>query len=222
MTKQKTKKRPKLAKEKWHARIELYREYAAVELNHPAGLIEKEVAIDSLGPVFANVPVGTGLLPRNVLLYEKQNGEERVGIFIEAKRYTFRTPSREYKLPMPGFVFVGKGTAYHLYAVEAGDWPGQQTRLHWPPMTNIMPGANICTGTVKVPTCAPATIWEAWAQLMGAYFTPHAIGGRSKPYKSVVDFWEHLQTVETFPYEELVPMDTPRTVGELIKNSGGW
>lgn len=216
MTKQKNKKAT-LSKEKWHARIDLYRDYADVKLDHPTGWIEKQVAIDSLGQVFANIPVGTGLLPRNVLFYEKQSGQERIGIFIDARRHTFRMPDREYCVPMPGFVFVGTGSQYHLYAVEAADWPGERTRLHWPPMTNIMQTSSICTGTVKVPSCAPDTVWAAWTQLMGAYFTPHAIGGRSKSYESVIDFWAHLETVEAFPYEELVPMDTPRTVGDLIR-----
>lgn len=210
------KKTTKLPKAQWYAQLSLYRDYAEVHLNHPAGMVEKQVAIDSLGPVFANVPVGTGLLPHNVLFYEKRGGEPRIGIFIEPKQHTFRTPNREYVLPMPGFVFVGAGRQYHLYAVEAG-WPGAYTRLYWPPMTNIMPMASICTGTVKVPNCTSDTVWEAWAQLMGAYFTPHAIGGRSKSYPSVIEFWEHLETVGEFPYDELVPMDAPRTVGGLIK-----
>lgn len=221
MTNQKTKKPPKLLREKWAARISLYRDYAAVEMNHPEGLLEKQVAIDSLGPVFANVPVGTGLLPRNVLFYEKQNGEPHLGIYIEPKRHTFRTPDREYKLPMPGFVFVGKGQSYSLYAVEAVDWPGPRTRLYWPPMTNIQGGGSMCIGTVKVPSCAPDTIWDAWAALMGAYFTPHAIEHRSKSHKSVITFWEHLETVDAFPYDELVTMNKPRTLEELLRGEGG-
>jgi PRTRC genetic system protein B len=217
MTNQKTIKKPKLVREKWAARISLYRDHAYVEMDHPEGLLEKQVALDSLGPVFANVPVGTGLLPRNILFYEKQNGEQRIGIYIEPDRYTFRTPDREYKLPMPGFVFVGQAQRYSLYAVAETDWPGQRTRLYWPPMTNIMGGGFMCTGTVKVPSCAPDTIWGAWAALMSAYFTPHAIEHRSKSHTSVIEFWEFLETVDAFPYDELVPMDKPRTLEELLK-----
>lgn len=209
--------KPKLVREKWAARICLYRDHAFVELHHPEGRIEKQVTLDSLGPVFANVPVGTGLLPRNVLFYEKQNGELHLGIYIEPKRYTFRTPEREYKLPMPGFVFVGQAQRYSLYAVAETDWPGPRTRLYWPPMTNIMGGGSMCIGTVKVPFCEPGTIWEAWAALMGAYFTPHAIEKRSQSYESVITFWEFLETADAFPYDELVPMDKPRTLEELLR-----
>lgn len=201
----------------WQARITLFHDHAGVEIQRGAGVVDKQVSIDSLGPVFANIPVGTGLLPQNVLFYERQEGE-RVGIYIEPGRHKFMMPKRTYDLPMPGFVFVGKGKSYQLYAVKPCVWPQANTRLYYAPMTNIMNGGNVCAGTVKVPTCTVGKIWQAWTALKGAYFTPHAIENRSKTHKSILEFWDYLETVDEFPYDELLPMKTHQTVNHLLRD----
>lgn len=207
-----TKKSKKVQQPNWRARVTLHTMFAEVEVNGDGGIMHKRVALADVAGTFSGVPVGTGLLPQDVLFVQHAAGKARVGVFVRPQRHRLLTIQQAYELPMPGFVFVGQGGTYELYAVKGAERPSLNAQLYYPPLPNIFEGGNICAGEMTFPTCTVSNIWEVWGMVATSYFTGHLTGGRCQSHKSILDLWHamHLDAAyaaETavFPDEELVP-----------------
>lgn len=176
----------------------------------------KQVALESVAGVFNDVPVGTGLLPQNILFIEHARGNARVGVYVPAGTHKLLTLQQSYNLPMPAFVLVGQGHSYELYAVK-GEWPDRYTEMFYPPMPNIFPDGSVCAGEMTFPQCEPGNIWKVWEMVEGSYFTGHLTGGRCKSHKSIFDLWHemHLAGADTFPNDELV--STEKTLWQVMR-----
>lgn len=191
----------------YSARVTLFPLYAEVEVNDGAGKMHKRVELTTVASVFSNVPVGTGALPRNTLFIDRSGGGMRIGVYVPPAMHKLLTPSMSYYLPMPGFVFVGNGRSYSLFAVKGDEWPNERTILYYPPLPNVYPGGGVCAGEMTFPNCEKKTIWRAWDMVATSYFTGHLLNGRSASHeKSVFDLWHELHLGETavFPEDELV------------------
>lgn len=211
------KNRTKKSTPNWRARVTIHTMFAEVEVPTSGGIKTKQVALESVAGVFNDVPVGTGLLPKNVLFIEHAQGGARIGVYVPAGTHTLRTLQQTYNLPMPALVLVGQGMAYQLYALKGDQWPNRQTEMYYPPMPNIFPGNVICAGEMTLPTCEPRNIWSVWEMVAGSYFTGHLTSERCKTHQSIFDLWHemHLSNAETFPEDELV--STNKTMWNVMR-----
>jgi PRTRC genetic system protein B len=162
------------------------------------------VDLADLAGAFTDLPISSGMLPPNTLFWQRKQGMDRLGIYVPPGRYQATWSKQTYNLPMPGFVFVGWGTAYQIYAVKA--YPAAGSGLFNAPTPNIHPGSSVCTGTAKFPKCAADTIQRAFEFFWASGFTPHLTAKRCKSHpENVRDLWNELDGKGEFPLDELVP-----------------
>lgn len=169
------------------------------ETYHPA-------AVEDLAACFTNVAAASSYLPPNTLFWRRQAGVERVGIYVPPACYRLSWNGTLYKLPMPGFVFVGQGRTYWVFALKEAGYPTPATHLYAAPVPNIVENGHMCTGSVPFPECSPATVYEAFRAFVESPFTPHHVNGRCISHPNDVRaLWEELAGCEEFPLEELRP-----------------
>jgi len=213
-----TRRRKRAKKVDWKARITIFDETAQVEIPRENEIVQKLVSLEALIHAINGTYADTGFLPPNILTY--QNGSD--GIFVAMyqppQKRRLRTPHKIYDIPMPGFIFVGIGRRYDLFAVQGNEWPSAETKLFHPPTPNVYDNAGVCSGELTFPICGPDTITQAWRMAVEeSVFTNHLIGNRCKSYpRNVLDLWEALtqSDAETFPDDELVFANS--TLGEII------
>lgn len=180
---------------------------------------------DDLAGALGGFDIASGTLPRNCLFWQKRDGLERVGIYIPPQVWGLRvepTTRVNRRIPLPGFVFVGHGQTYQLWALRADPWnaggqlePG--TILYEAPVPNAQPG-GICRGNVEMPEAGAGTIWEAARAFFESGFNNHLSNGKSVKYPGgVLALWKelHKAKAEAYPLDDLV--ETRRTLGSVVR-----
>lgn len=183
------------------------------------------VAAKDVASAFSPFGADTGLLPPGTLFWQKKGGQARIGVYAEpaARTLRFDPGGREVSLraPLPGLVFVGKGTRYQVYAVKAR--PARETDLLYKsPLPNVYDDGAICAGSVTFPKCGPATIWAAFETFFESLFNYDLQGGRIAPSgddgrEGVVEILRGLKRKAEFPLDRLLPQGHPATMRELIR-----
>ncbi len=79
---------------------------------------------------FSNEPIDSGWLPANIMRWGRSNRGEWMMQFYPPRRYDIvlsnnRSKSISLNLPMPGFVFLGCGTNYWIWAVRCKQFDPQ-------------------------------------------------------------------------------------------------
>lgn len=168
----------------------------------------------------AGLNLGTPLLPRNCLFWQRNKAAERLAIYIEPQVWAVNMAAHNeaddqsrqrgntrhtWRVPLPGLVWIGADAEYSLYAVKEAGWPGPETELFRAPCPNV--GDHICLGNVKFPAAGAATIWPAWTLFVESDFNNHLANGKSREYStSVLMMWRRLHNAEadTYPLADLV------------------
>jgi len=164
----------------------------------------------------AGLNIGTPLLPRNCLFWQRSKEGERLAIYIEPQVWTVNVVAsaesdgearqrHTWRVPWPGLVWVGAGVKYGLYAVKGVEWPGPDTELFRAPCPNV--SDHICQGNVKFPTAGAATIWPAWELFVESDFNNHLANNKSRECPtSVLMMWGRLHNAaaDTYPPDDLV------------------
>jgi len=148
-----------------------------------------EIGPDDLASAFSGIPLSTGLLPRNCLSYARRDGQELISIYIPPGRHTlvaWLDPEQkaEFDLPLPGFVFVGQGVQYRIFAIKQR--PGNRERLFRPPLPNVFGDGRICAGNVNFPPCTAKTIHEAARLFFTSEFNHDLAQSKSAEYQENV------------------------------------
>lgn len=165
------------------------------------------VRASDVAEAFNNFGASTGLLVDDTLFWETENGQTRIGIYIPPARYTLQLADvRKSKLAvsMPGFVFVGQGKAYSLFAVTKRPTAGGDT-LYQAPLPNVHTNGQICFGNVRIPTCAPDTIKKAFNLFFESEFNNHLSAGKIK--RKDIELMRYLRDLhgKRIPSKMLVP-----------------
>ena len=173
------------------------------------------VAVQDVVGACTRMALNSGLLPPNALFWKQEANQVTLGIYVPARRWRVRTAEREYRLPLPPFVFVGSGTAYQITAVKAQPFPslspesaGKQVRLYHAPCPNVHSTGGICQGNTPFPVCSAQTIWPALCPFLeGSLFNADLSQGkcRSHPH-DVRRLWAELDGKKRFPLKELAPL----------------
>lgn len=184
------------------------------------------VSMSSLGGAFNAFEASTGLLPENVLFWQRRHDAERVAIWLPPARrtITWRSGKRAEKLsvPLPGFVFIGAGVQYAIFAAPQRPASERDT-LYTAPLPNVHADGTICAGNVEFPRCTLGTIQQAADLFFGSEFNHDlssdkvaaqrrnpmtrntagvnaAVGGG----QSLLQFYRTLITAKRFPMQRLI------------------
>lgn len=121
------------------------------------------VSASDVARAFNVFNASTGLLPPDVLFWTQVGNQMRLGIYlppaVRALHFAIRRVET-VRAPMPGFIFVGQGTKYWIYAVVERP-TNHICALFRAPLPNVNDNGSICAGTVKFPVCDANTIHDA-------------------------------------------------------------
>jgi hypothetical protein len=172
-------------------------------------LLAHPVSVHDVVSACTSVAQSSGLLPANTLFWGQQANTTTLGIYVPARRWRLQTAEQHYHLPMPPFVFVGRGTAYKIFAVKKRP-SGEEECLYHVPCPNVHATGGICQGNTPFPDCAPQTIQAALHLFMeGSLFNADLSGGKCRSYPDDVrQLWAELNCRQRFPLSELVPAHT--------------
>jgi PRTRC genetic system protein B len=165
------------------------------------------VSVHDVVSACTDVELNSGLLPPNTLFWKQRGNQVALGIYMSARRWNVQTEDRNYHIPMPPFVFVGKGSSYRIFAVKKRPL-SEQTCLYHAPCPNVHATGGICQGNTPFPTCSPQTILQALQCFMeGSLFNGDLSRDKCQSYPDDVrQLWEGLNGRKRFPLSELVPM----------------
>lgn len=181
------------------------------------------VAVQDVVGACTRMALNSGLLPPNALFWKQEANQVTLGIYVPARRWRVRTAEREYRLPLPPFVFVGSGTAYQITAVKAQPFPslspesgGKQVRLYHAPCPNVHSTGGICQGNTPFPVCSAQTIWPALRLFLeGSLFNADLSVSKCRSHPNDVRrLWAELDGRKRFPLAELVPIG--QSIGHLL------
>lgn len=179
------------------------------------------VSMSSLGGAFNAFEASTGLLPENVMFWQRKHDAERVAIWMPPARrtITWRSGKRAEKLtvPLPGFVFIGAGKQYSIFAAPKRSASERDT-LYTAPLPNVHGDGTICAGDVEFPRCALSTIQQAADLFFGSEFNhdlssdkitpahwhPVASNEAAPRSQSLLQFYRTLAGKTRFPMQRLV------------------
>lgn len=213
-------------------RLDVYDEVIFCRRIGADGEFEAGYLVDplELAAAFAGIDLSTPLLPKNTLFWSRSGGEECVGIFVspETYRLVLAKDARvgdetTLVVPLPGLVFVGRGTRYFLFAVkvQGGGWPNLDEGLFRAPLPNVHynirgePG-KVCWGSAKPPAASAGTIWQALGLFFESEFNRHLDEGKSQAEpEDVLTFLRGLDGKKKYPVGDLVPLKMK--LRELIK-----
>jgi PRTRC genetic system protein B len=164
----------------------------------------------SIVEALGRVSIDSGLLPDNVLFWQRREGQERLGVWLPPQVWRLRvepTTRVNRVIPLPGLVFAGRGKSYGLWALADDNRPGLDTPLYNAPCPNVSEN-GVCTGNVEFPEAGAATIRAAVEAFFESGFNNHLDNGKSKKHPAgILALWKELHSdkAEVYPVEDLVP-----------------
>ena len=171
----------------------------------------------------------SGVLPPGIYRHGLgSNGTPWMAVYIPPARYTlnlvgFAPTMLNVHVPLPGFLFAGKGTAYSIWAVK-DPVLRENTLLYKAPLPNVYANGAICWGGNSAPQVGNETIMAAFRLFMHSKFNGNEAGSCSrKEPKDVRNLLAslHQEEARVYPYEDLVFMrrfynETAQTVESVL------
>jgi len=190
--------------------------------------VESAVTYKFLSPeavtsAFSNEPIDSGWLPANIMRWGRSNRGEWMMQFYPPRRYDIvltnnRSKSISLNLPMPGFVFLGCGNDYWIWAV-LGKQFDPHSQLYHAPLPNVMANGAICFGDSSPTQCSSQGIVQACSLFWSSPFSDHVVDGKSKSHRADVrNFLCELSNRKSKKYltADLVSMPN-QTVSSMVK-----
>jgi PRTRC genetic system protein B len=152
------------------------------------------------------IPLATGLLPHNTLFWRQVGGEELIAIYVPPRQWRPIAYERQYRLPMPGMVFLGQARQYTVFAVKQKP-KTPETPLYHLPAPNVSDNGRICLGQAPFPIASRETMYDALKLFMeGSRFNHDNSRHRCVSFpNSSLELWAHLDGKKQFPSGELAP-----------------
>jgi len=167
------------------------------------------VLSSALGAVFNGFEADTGLIPEGCLFWQNKGGRNRVAIWIPpGPRQLFfagkKGKSVSITIPLPGFVFVGDGPRYSIFAAKSRP-ASIRDRLYHAPLPNVGSDGSICAGSVRFPECSMETINEAARLFFVSEFNGDLDAGKMSGQKgSLFNALKALKNEPEFPHVRLI------------------
>lgn len=180
------------------------------------------VNLENVARAFVGVPAASGLLPPRTLFWECKNNVVRMGIHLPAQTRTLHFQLKRkpeiFTIPLPGFVLVGAGKHYSIFAV-ADDALRASSALYRAPLPNVNLQGEICAGNVEFPVCGPDTLDRAAQLFFESYFNHDLANAKLERANKAIELIPFLRDLsrrraKKFPREMLVPCGT---LGALVE-----
>jgi PRTRC genetic system protein B len=176
---------------------------------------------EELASRLAGLDLSSGMLPRNCLFWQKQNGQERLAVYVPPQVWGVQVAGLgSLCVPMPGLIFVGHGLEYNIYAVKGhgnGWTPKPNEGLFVAPVPNVWGAQGVCQGNVPFPEASTGTIWQAIGLFFESGFNNHLANGKSQKYgNNILRMWRVLDRAKAVKYPEADLIATHRTVRSLL------
>lgn len=119
------------------------------------------VAANDVASAFNHFTASTGLLPPDILFWQFRVGRDRLAIWLPPAVHalSFAQGRRDVTIhvPLPGFVLVGEGIFYSIFA--ATERPSKSNDLLYrAPLPNVGLDGAICAGSVKFPKASAESL----------------------------------------------------------------
>ena len=146
----------------------------APTLTYPAAITDVCNAFNRFG-------ASTGLLPADTLFWSSRSGVLRLGVYLPPARRTItlhvKAKPETLRVPLPGLLFAGAGTAYKVFALKQRPVTGKELLYHVP-LPNVHLHGDICAGTVQFPVAGGATLAQAVDLFFDSLFNSDLSGGK--------------------------------------------
>lgn len=182
--------------------------------------ITKLISPEAVRFAFTHLSVDSGFLPPGVVRWGSGSEGDWLVKFIPPNRYLIccilaDKPLR-LDIPLPGLIFMGKGSRYYLWAVKSRHFDSLAEVFHVP-LPNVSPSGAICFGSNSVPNAASATLEQVWQLFLSSPFNGDSASGKSKAYPN--DVRSHLITLQDagkkkYPLRDLIPYRSYRSALE--------
>ena len=200
---------PGIGPDRLTARLNVYEETVTLELFDRGMRDFRQVEAGAVMDALSSRQVNSGLLPENVLWWNKRESGEVLGLWRPpgVRELTLLEdpgrPAKRLKLPMPGLVFVCQSRrAPRVYAAKERPRHEEET-LYRAPLPNIFRDGSSCGGTVNypgMPERIPEEFLESWFQAEGD------LRQRSlRHMDNVLRLWQELEGEAGYPLGDLVP-----------------
>lgn len=192
-------------------RLDLYQDAIILYLLDKGVITTRMVSARDVALAFlSEVPLGSGLLPENVLFWSQGKEGVEVALWRSPRIWPVALvtealkPPRRFRLPMPGLIFIcSPGRFPRVYAAKKRPRSPKDTIYH-APLFNLFDDGRTCPGTHKF----PGQISEIPESFFTSFFSPEASHrDRSKKYpNSLLSLWEEIDGKARYPLKDLVPM----------------
>lgn len=173
----------------------------------------KFLSPEAVTAAFTNQAIDSGWLPASIVRWGRSERGEWAMQFYPPRRYNIvfsnnRSKSISLNLPMPGFVFLGCGNDYWIWAVLGKQFDPQSQLCH-APLPNVMANGAICFGDSSPTPCSSQGIVQACQLFWSSPFSDHAVEDKSKSHQADVrNFLCELSNrkLKKYPIADLVPL----------------
>lgn len=153
----------------------------------------KLVSPEQVWQAFSNESIDSGWIPSDVIRWGIAQRSEWVITFKPPGIHELNFSSNEtLTVALPGFVFLGVGRHYYIWAIRGKTFEPKAAAFH-APLPNVYPGGNICFGSNIPPTASSQSISQTWDLFMQSEFNSHLANAKSKSQPK--DVREKLRSV---------------------------
>jgi hypothetical protein len=186
------------------------------------------VDVETVRAAFNLMAYDSGALPPGIYRHgQGSNGVPWMAVYVPPARYTlhlvgFGPTMLDIHVPLPGFLFAGKGKAYSIWAVK-DPFLRENTPVFQAPLPNVYNNGNICWGANDAPQVSGETIMQAFRLFMQSKFNGNAAAECSR--KEPQDVRNLLAALHhsgerIYPCDDLVPLrrfyNGPATVDYVL------
>ncbi|MBI2851979.1 MAG: hypothetical protein HYX84_02580 [Chloroflexi bacterium] len=200
----------KIPPDELQARLDFYQDMTILHLIEKDAIVTRVVsARDVALALLREVPLGSGLLPDNVLWWQQGKRGAEVALWRGPKVWPVALqleafkPPRQFKLPMPGLLFICvPGREPRVYSTKKRPRSLDDAIFH-APLFNVFHSGDTCPGTHKYPDDVgqtPESFFLSFFSLAGNH------RHRSQRYPdNLLALWEELDGKNRYPLGDLMP-----------------
>jgi len=161
-----------------------------------------------------------GLLPGRVLAVRPDGG---LLWWRPAERRTLAKEGwRDAKVWFPPLLFMHK-SGLSVFALAKDERPSEKTRLYQAPLWNVGNQGGVCMGSGRMADYGTARQRMEGVEraFFGTPFSHELLGGEGVRSGDLDAVWKALRgTRRKFPVRELVALEDPKTLGDLVREEG--
>ena len=199
----------KIPPDQLRVRLDFYEESIILYLLDKGTITTRMVSARDIAlTILSEVPLNSGILPRDALWWRQGRNGVEVALWRPAQVWQVALqaepfkPAMRFKLPMPGLIFIcSPGSAPRVFAAKKRP-RSMEDKIYHAPLFNTYRDGRTCPGTHKY----PKEIDQIPDSFFTSFFTLAADPqGRSRKYAKLLELWEELDGKKRYPLGDLMP-----------------